>query len=164
MQLEQNTKEVDCLEILEAYSAKGIFSGLKSEASGSDLRFRFRWHMKRMYELRISRDFSKCQLLGILPSVPKQSALDKNFREFTHQYFRDHQKRQQTGDPNLLKAIVRNRNGSVSVQVFCAARNVDVMIPELINFLHQTYAYFLRIGGYDEYLVEAFGVDLDSYM
>ena len=42
--------------------------------------------------------------------------------------------------------------------------NVEQLVARTISLGHQVYAVFLRKGGYDEYLMDALGVDLDHYM
>jgi hypothetical protein len=160
-----NTFLNDCDAQMDHYSSKGLVTHLARQRKGaSNLTYRFKWHMGRFFDLVADSKNKKLTFSCLLPGVDKKSVIDADIRAFiksqTGPDIAEH--RRLAEDPKNVRLI--NRKGSISLSVAAENDNASVLVERMIGIGHQVYTQFLRKGGYDEYLVEVFDIDLDTYM
>lgn len=149
---------------MKHYVVKRVFTSMpKKEIKKNNITYYIKWHMNRIFTLKIDTQIKKITMGPILPNVNKNSKMDKDFRKFIWSFIgssAENHKRL-----SLTKKGVRivNHNGNLSFSVVCDDDNYCNLLEKIIAITHQVYTLFLRNGGYDEYLVDTFDIDLDSY-
>ena len=153
---------------LDHYAGRGAFRAFAElpngrGSSGPRVAWRVRWHRDQPIEFVVDGRQRTLTLKNILPGVDRKSALDKNLRAFvTAQTGSKVPPHRRIGTSRDAVRIT-NRGGNVSIALKAnAGADSQTLTDRAVLLGHQIYAVFLREGGYDEYLVEALGVDLDA--
>ncbi len=154
----------ECDTQMEHYVAKRVFSGMpRKEVNRETISYFLKWHMGRIFELKINRKTQKVSFPKVLTDVEKGSKLDKDFRCFVKSLVGENIDKHRRLAKSYKSVRVINRSGNLSLSVAYDADDSATVISRIIAVVHQIYTLFLRNGGYDEYLVDSFGIDLDSY-
>ncbi len=163
--------KIDCDEFLQAYDAqiniyskKGFFSSLvvKSEFKNS-ITYRFKWHLEQFFELVVNKKTKKLTFPCILSNVDKKGSVDIKFRLFIKSLIgEDLEKHQRLAKHNKSVRII-NRNGTVSLSIMPEDEDYAHFMTQVIGAAHQVYTCFLRDGGFDDYLIDAYNIELDTY-
>ncbi len=151
---------------LNHYASRGAFRAF-SETGSSLWRgtWRARWYQDRTIEIVADGRRRSITLKNILPAVERTSVLDRNLRAFvsnqTGNAVPSHRRLGESRD----SVRITNRGGDISIALK-ADEGVDsqTLTDRAISLGQQIYTVFLREGGYDDYLVDAFDVDLDAYL
>ena len=162
---EQEQMFQSCDDQMEQFAGIGIFSALsKVEKRKGAITYQFKWHMEQIFELVVDGKRGEISIPMVLPLVSKKSTLDAEFRDFIRSLsgpqLPQHQRLLSRGD--TLR--INNRGGMLSLAIKSEMGNAKQLTKKIIGAVHQVYTLFLRSGGYDDYLMEAFNIDLDTYL
>ena len=153
-----------CDSQINAYAKRGFFSSLAIKSESKDaVTYRFKWHLGQFFELTVNKKTKKLTFPCILPNVDKKGKVDTEFRHFIKSLIGDDLEKHQRLAKHHKSVRVINRNGTVSLSVIPENENYTHFVAQVIGAAHQVYTDFLRNGGFDDYLVDAFNVELDTY-
>lgn len=153
---------------LDHYARRGAFRAFAGRPITTNGRWRAtwsaRWHHDRTVEFVVDGRRRTITLKHILSEVDRKSDLDRNLRTFvSSQTGPEVPAHRRLGECRNAVRIT-NRGGDVSIALNADEQtNSTTLTDRAVSLGHQIYTVFLREGGYDDYLVEALGVDLDSY-
>jgi len=159
----------DCDAKMDHYAARGVFSGLDRRRAGTNgsnpsVTYRFKWHLDRSFELVANGGTRKLTFPCILPGVEKSHAIDTDLRSFVKSRIGPgvEQHRRLASKPESVRVI--NRQGSIALSIAAEDDDACTLVERTIGLGHQIFTLFLRNGGYDDYLMDVLGLDLDRYM
>lgn len=148
--------------ILETYAARAVFRGFShGPVRGGRAIFRMLWHRDRLFELLLDVPRKTLRFPVVLPEVPANSPMYREFREFVESRFSDNLPEHRRIDAKKASIRCGNRGGSVSLTLTALDGDFDYGVRKLIHLVHEVYMDFLLDGRYYEYMVEKFDLDPD---
>ena len=148
--------------ILETYAARAVFRGFShGPAGGGRAIFRMLWHRDRLFELILDVPRKTLRFPTVLPEVPPDSAMYREFREYVESRFSEDLPEHRRFDANKISIKCGNRAGNVSLTLTALDGDFDYATRKLIHLVHEVYLDFLLDGRYYEYMVEKFDLDPD---
>ncbi len=154
-----------CDAQMELLASRGIITAVARQDAGNDsITYRFKWHMGRVFELIADGKNLRLVFPSILPMVDKRSKLDADLRRFVRSLSGFGVEKHRRLVQDHKHARLTNRKGTLSLSVRSEHENYTDFVANVIGVAHQIYTLFLREGGYDEYLVDAFGIEPDTYL
>ena len=149
--------------ILENYAARAVFRGFSRgpERKGRAT-YRVLWHRDQLFELILDVARKTFRFPGVLPQVPANSSMYREFREYVESRFSEELPEHRRIDATKARAQVGNRAGHVSLTLSVLDGDFDYAVRKLIHLVHEIYLDFLMDGRYYEYMVETFNLDPDK--
>ena len=148
--------------ILESYAARAVFRGFShGPARGGRAIFRMLWHRDRLFELILDVPKKTLRFPLVLPEVPANSPMYREFREFVESRFSDSLPEHRRIDAKKARVRCGNRGGNVSLTLTAVDGDFDYGTRKLIHLVHEVYMDFLLDGRYYEYMIEKFDLDPD---
>jgi hypothetical protein len=155
----------DCDVQMQHLANRGAFSSLSRQSMNKYCeRYTFKWHLGRRFELEAHAKTQKLTFPCILPQVDKKSVIDRDLRGFVKSMIGPKVAKHRRLADNSSSVRLINRQGMMSLSIAAEDGDFSALVDRTIGLGHQIFTLFLRRGGYDEYLVEVFDIDLDTYM
>ena len=154
-------------DILENYATRGVFRGFSREFSQGPARkgqatFKMMWHHDRYFELVLDVPKHTLRCPAVLPSVPRDSSMHREFKEFLEYNQSEERPPHRRIDPAKVGIRSGNRAGNVSLTFTVKDGDYEYGARKTIHLMDEIFKIFLQDGPYYEYLVENFGVDPDK--
>lgn len=157
----------DCDRQMDHYASRGVISHFarRQNRGGSHPRvtYQFKWHLGHNFELVADSKAGRLTFPCLLPGVDRKDVLDADLREFVKSLTGPGVAKHKRLAENPANVRLTNRQGSMALSIAAENDDTRALVERTFNLGHQVFALFLRNGGYDEYLVEVFDIDLDSY-
>jgi len=149
--------------ILENYAARAVFRGFSRgpERKGRAT-YRLLWHRDQFFELILDVPRKTIKFPVVLPQVPADSAMYREFREFVDSRFSEDVPEHRRVDRSKVRAQVGNRTGNISLTLTVLDEDFDYAVRKLIHLVHEVYLDFLMDGRYYDYMIETFNLDPDK--
>ena len=148
--------------ILEDYAARAVFRGFsRGSVRNGRATFRMLWHRDRQFELILDVPRKTLRFPVVLPEVPADSSMYREFREYIESRFADSLPEHRRLDASKVRMRVANRGGDVSLALTVLDGDFDYGVRKLIHVVHEVYMDFLFDARYYEYMIEKFNLDPD---
>lgn len=150
--------------ILEGYANKGVFRGFsRGPVRAGKAIYKMLWHRDRFFELILDPARKTMRFPVVLPQVPANSSMYREFKEFVESRFAKSLPEHRRIDPK--KAVIQpsNRNGNVALTLTVKGGDYEYGARKLIHLVHEIFLVFLYDGRYYDYLVETFDLDPDKF-
>jgi hypothetical protein len=149
--------------ILENYATRGVFRSFSQGPSRKEqAMFKLMWHHDRYFELVLDVPKHTLRCPAVLPSVPQDSSMYREFKEFLEYNQSEERPAHRRIDPAKVGIRSGNRAGNVSLTFTVKDGDYEYGARKLIHLMDEIFKAFLQDGPYYEYLVENFGVDPDK--
>ncbi|HYL76025.1 MAG TPA: hypothetical protein VEU96_17580 [Bryobacteraceae bacterium] len=150
--------------ILKNYADRGVFRGFSAgPVRGGRATFKMLWHRDRFFELILDVSKKTMRFPIVLPDVPADSTMYREFREFVESRHSPDLLEHRRIDSKKTRLRAGNRGGNASLTMTVKGKNFEYGVRKLIHAVHETYLVFLSDGRYYDYMVETLGFDPDRF-
>jgi hypothetical protein len=149
--------------ILESYAKRRVFRGFTGEpARNGKAAFKIVWHRGRVFDLILDAPKNTLRLALVLPNVPADSAMYRQFKEFVRSRQSETAPAHRRIDRKKALVHCRNRAGDISLALTVKDGDYEYGTRKLIHMVHEIFLVFLSDGPYGDYMIETFNLDPDS--
>jgi hypothetical protein len=148
--------------VLESYAKRRVFRGLTRESGRNNtVTFKIAWHHNRVFDLVLNTRTNTLKFPLLLPNVPAQSSMYREFREFLKSYHSEALPSHRRIDKDKARLSCRNLNGQIAVTIQMKDQDYEYATRKLIHVAQEIFLVFLFDGPYHEYRVETLNLDPD---
>ena len=148
---------------LEEYAARGVFRGFsRGPVNNGKAAFKIMWHRDCMFEFVFDSKKNTMRFPLVLPNVPPDSSMYKEFKEFLRSRQADDLPEHRRIDKAKAEIRPYNRGGNISLTLKLKDDDVEYGARKIIHLVHEIFMVFLCDGRRYEYMLETFDLDPDQ--
>lgn len=151
--------DVDLVDaILHRYAEKGVFEGYARLAHSQTMaHYRIRWFFSRPVDVALDRKRQTLSLSGFLTSVDLAPALVSDLRGFLRNMtdLPEHRRLDET----RAQLALRRKGTALSLTMRSLDGDLDYACRKLVHIANEVLLVFLSAHTWDQYKIEALGVD-----
>ena len=148
---------------LEEYAARGVFRGFsRGPVNHGKAAFKIMWHRDCLFEFVYDSNKNTMRFPLVLPNVPPDSSMYKDFKEFLRSRQAEHLPEHRRIDKAKAEIRSYNRGGNISLTLKLKDDDVEYGARKIIQLVHEIFMVFLYDGRRYDYMIETFDLDPDQ--